>query len=699
MDNYAQRDWRFELVDDAGADSLQIAIRNLKDLLVAIESIADETSPYALASDLVSNSDPRHVVRWVLRVGFWIDPASANSISDRLNAWLIGRTNCRSETKVRLRGAIDRLEKCAELVPVEAPASRMELVWKLAEFQLLGKWHPPLQYADVVDFPSEFPVDPWSPFRKWQYYSDAVYLVHRIADYRKKLATLEISALTGLPVFRPESSRGKQELETISSLEEAARFVEAPGYKGSLADWITLNRGINRDPYSQMSYWPQEPWRNPPAIIGLIDDWLGLHCTELVDEASHSGERPRFWRGTEPYIAIPKGDIGALLHLLNVTYRSSSAPSWNLETHYRDNLVQAVLNVIKTLNDWNIQDGRQTYAIPTGLERATTGEIDDVVLFAQKLILALQEFEAGHRIKRGPTTDIAQPERPWSTFPILKEMTAKMKAGTFDLLEFARDRDVDPDGKRVVRNRPMEPQDIEGTPLYWLNGWGSSLEAWVDADNHPSECDWIRFRPDEKARDALDELSLNYQLIIRGILDYLDAANKRFDEFLNHANHKTRDAMAQAEGQLARRVSKAVEIINSNEKRKAVELSAPTSFVSDTTIPEIDNVNGNASKPKSKVAQAVKKPLSESVEQAYKMLLAAVEACGESTDRELYGWIREQFDDSIAIPEFGTWSRYVRAARKYHQTNKNSPRNGRKGRSIVKPDDICFESIGHDENG
>ena len=60
------------------------------------------------------------------------------------------------------------------------------------------------------------------------------------------------------------------------------------------------------------------------------------------------------------------------------------------------------------------------------------------------------------------------------------------------------------------------------------------------------------------------------------------------------------------------------------------------------------------------------------------------------TDREAYDWLMENFPDveEYTLPEFHTWVRYVREGRKHHGTQKNTPRPGREGRSIVKASDL-----------
>ena len=162
--------------------------------------------------------------------------------------------------------------------------------------------------------------------------------------------------------------------------------------------------------------------------------------------------------------------------------------------------------------------------------------------------------------------------------PFLDAMNAKMKKGTFSLLEFERDRSRGPNGERVPPRTDLEPHEIEGSALYWLHGWGVRMQKHHDDDRPSTKCDWMVFRPDEHARKALSQLSLKYPLIVRGILDYLDHTNKAFEVFLKRPTERTRDALAQSEGELTRRVTTDVKIIIDQEKlesRSSVNASSP----------------------------------------------------------------------------------------------------------------------------
>lgn len=78
--------------------------------------------------------------------------------------------------------------------------------------------------------------------------------------------------------------------------------------------------------------------------------------------------------------------------------------------------------------------------------------------------------------------------------------------------------------------------------------------------------------------------------------------------------------------------------------------------------------------------------LHESAYQSFQMAQAASDL--ELTDRQAYDWLMENGPPEYELPEFDTWQRYVREGRKFYGTQKNTPRGGRTGRSIVSPEDF-----------
>jgi hypothetical protein len=60
-----------------------------------------------------------------------------------------------------------------------------------------------------------------------------------------------------------------------------------------------------------------------------------------------------------------------------------------------------------------------------------------------------------------------------------------------------------------------------------------------------------------------------------------------------------------------------------------------------------------------------------------------------ATDRVVYDWLKRHLEEDETLPTFATWSRYVRDAREFYETQKNLPRAGRlPGKSVVREDQI-----------
>ena len=69
---------------------------------------------------------------------------------------------------------------------------------------------------------------------------------------------------------------------------------------------------------------------------------------------------------------------------------------------------------------------------------------------------------------------------------------------------------------------------------------------------------------------------------------------------------------------------------------------------------------------------------------AYQQYQMAEKSLGDTTDRQAYDWLKERVEETERLPDFNTWTRYLRTARKFYGTQKNTPRGGRTGRSIVE---------------
>jgi hypothetical protein len=75
---------------------------------------------------------------------------------------------------------------------------------------------------------------------------------------------------------------------------------------------------------------------------------------------------------------------------------------------------------------------------------------------------------------------------------------------------------------------------------------------------------------------------------------------------------------------------------------------------------------------------------------AYQQYQRAVSYWGAMTDKEAYNRLNKEDNETDELPPFSTWARYLRGARRHYGTQKNTPRAGRTGRSIVTPDEIEY---------
>lgn len=75
-------------------------------------------------------------------------------------------------------------------------------------------------------------------------------------------------------------------------------------------------------------------------------------------------------------------------------------------------------------------------------------------------------------------------------------------------------------------------------------------------------------------------------------------------------------------------------------------------------------------------------------ERAYQSFRLAEAQIGDATDREAYDWLKENGPEGYELPAFETWKRYVRQGRKHYGAQKNRPRSGRTGRSIVRAGEV-----------
>ncbi|MGH2272694.1 hypothetical protein ACQ9LF_12920 [Anaerohalosphaeraceae bacterium U12dextr] len=92
------------------------------------------------------------------------------------------------------------------------------------------------------------------------------------------------------------------------------------------------------------------------------------------------------------------------------------------------------------------------------------------------------------------------------------------------------------------------------------------------------------------------------------------------------------------------------------------------------------------------VADVPEQKLSPADEKAYQSYCIAEQSLGKCTDKEAYEWLEEHGDPDYELPSFDTWHKYVRNGRKYHNTNKNTRRAGRKTSAPSVKDDPALLS-------
>jgi hypothetical protein len=86
-------------------------------------------------------------------------------------------------------------------------------------------------------------------------------------------------------------------------------------------------------------------------------------------------------------------------------------------------------------------------------------------------------------------------------------------------------------------------------------------------------------------------------------------------------------------------------------------------------------------------AASAKTRLQVRFELAYRSFVHAEHQSGRKLkDREAYDWLKEYGLEGYEPPSFESWRRYVRGGRLHYGDQKNTPRAGRTGRSIVTPD-------------
>jgi hypothetical protein len=75
---------------------------------------------------------------------------------------------------------------------------------------------------------------------------------------------------------------------------------------------------------------------------------------------------------------------------------------------------------------------------------------------------------------------------------------------------------------------------------------------------------------------------------------------------------------------------------------------------------------------------------------SYDYAISQNSTLSEATDDEVYNWLKDHgTPEGYELPtNCDTWKRQVRAGRKYHSTQKKTPRAGRTGRSIIHKGEV-----------
>ena len=60
-----------------------------------------------------------------------------------------------------------------------------------------------------------------------------------------------------------------------------------------------------------------------------------------------------------------------------------------------------------------------------------------------------------------------------------------------------------------------------------------------------------------------------------------------------------------------------------------------------------------------------------------------------STDEQVRDWLAHRPDAPYDLPKtFATWARHLRAGRAHYDDRKHTPRSGRTGRNVNRPDEV-----------
>lgn len=124
--------------------------------------------------------------------------------------------------------------------------------------------------------------------------------------------------------------------------------------------------------------------------------------------------------------------------------------------------------------------------------------------------------------------------------------------------------------------------------VYYLGGWAEKIEFMLDGGEsvsdpgswEPSCDDWMVFRPDEFAVDAMLRLSVKYPVLISRIQEYLDHTNKMFEGI----NEDAQGAYTESLNNLLRVIRTSVETIENDQSAGEPSPSKRTSHISNWSL-------------------------------------------------------------------------------------------------------------------
>lgn len=359
--------WRFGLIHDFDSDSLVTATRYLARLHEKSKSSRKKLFDFSdllKAEDFNSADDHRDTVRWLHRVGWFFIPHE--SPSEMLQNWL-----SRDDSRALITSGLEALQTIRFQLPDsgELPDSGLALVEEQLRPWIENIPHtPPLGHGSIRDFPETTPIDPWSPFRKWQYFSDAAYLAER---FRNWFPQGKVNYL------RPVEQDGKQR----ATLDENPRI--RCSRKEWWGHWLAMNR---RDRFSMDDYsWMSEELASAGAEISRIAKWIlstfESEVGEIMYYAQVKRDLPETWDRRKnqrhqtilPRHSIRPGEHKSLARFLSseLLYADMSLRKESGTEATRDRMRTVITSVQKTLREWGSE-----------IERHETFEGDEPLMWS-----------------------------------------------------------------------------------------------------------------------------------------------------------------------------------------------------------------------------------------------------------------------------------------------------------------------------